>query len=370
MLVADSAYGQELGRPESGASVAEASVAEQGVTEAAPLSRNQILCGDSLVLLSSLPSGTVDLVLTSPPYFRQRDYGGGIGNETSLNDYLEALLSIFGHCMRLLKPTGSIVINIGDKYARQGLMLIPHRFAVAAMERFPVRLVNAITWVKRNPTPRHFRRRLVSSTEPFFHFVVSDDYQYFPESFLHQAMPPEAARRGDRIGQRYFRLIEASTLTRSQKVQARLALENAIAEVRSGEIQDFRMKIRGIHSVPFGGREGGRNIHLERDGFTIIRMHGERLKRDVIETPVESLKGCPHRAVFPEAVVTEFIRLLTRPGDVVLDPFLGSGTTAVAAKKLNRHYLGMDINPDYCDYARRRVDSVALQTSLLDVSLP
>ncbi len=360
MLIAGDTYKPELG----------ASVSGQEATGPVSLPQDRILCGDSLVVLSSLPSGTVDLVLTSPPYFRQRDYGGGIGNETSLQDYLEALLSIFGHCVRLLKPTGSIVINIGDKYARQGLMLIPHRFAVAAMERFPVRLVNAITWVKRNPTPRHFRRRLVSSTEPFFHFVISDDYQYFPENFMRQAVPSEVTRRGNRIGQRYFRLIEASTLTPGQKAQARLALENAIAEVQRGEIQDFRMKIRGIHSVPFGGREGGRNIHLERDGFTVIRIHGERLKRDVIETPVESLKGCPHRAVFPEAVVTEFIRLLTRPGDVVLDPFLGSGTTAVAAKKLSRHYLGVDINSDYCDYARRRLAGVALQTSLLDVTLP
>lgn len=158
MLIAGDTYKPELG----------VSVSEQEATGPVSLPRDRILCGDSLVLLSSLPSGTVDLVLTSPPYFRQRDYGGGIGNETSLQDYLEGLLSILGHCVRLLKPTGSIVINIGDKYAHRGLALIPYRFAVAAMERFPVRLVNAITWVKRNPTPRHFRRRLVSSTEPFF----------------------------------------------------------------------------------------------------------------------------------------------------------------------------------------------------------
>lgn len=245
MLIAGDTYKPELG----------VSVSEQEATGPVSLPRDRILCGDSLVLLSSLPSGTVDLVLTSPPYFRQRDYGGGIGNETSLQDYLEGLLSILGHCVRLLKPTGSIVINIGDKYAHRGLALIPYRFAVAAMERFPVRLVNAITWVKRNPTPRHFRRRLVSSTEPF-HFVISDAYQYFPESFLCQTKPPDATRRGNRIGQRYFRLIEASTLTPDQKAQARLALENAIAEVRRGEIQDFRMKIRGIHSVPFGAGRG------------------------------------------------------------------------------------------------------------------
>ncbi|MFQ3582576.1 MAG: site-specific DNA-methyltransferase [Chloracidobacterium sp.] len=329
-----------------------------------------VLCGDSRQLLQGLPTKSVDLVLTSPPYFRQRDYGGGIGNEASLDAYLESLLTIFGECLRILKPTGSLVFNVGDKYLRQSLMLIPYRFATAALERFPVRLVNAVTWVKRNPTPRHFRRRLVSSTEPFFHFVVSDDYQYFPENFLRRAASPTPSRQRARIGQRYFRLVEASPLTPEEKANARAALEGCIAEVQRGEIQDFRMKIRGVHSAPFGGREGGRNIHLERDGFTMIRMHGERLKRDVIEMPVESLKGCPHRAVFPEAIVAEFIELLTRPGDVVLDPFLGAGTTAVVAKKHDRRYLGFEINPEYCAYARHRVASVACQTSFLDTVTP
>ncbi len=332
------------------------------------LTLDVVLCADSLVALRALPAASVDLALTSPPYFRQRDYGRGIGNEASLDDYLSALLAVFGECLRLVKPTGSLVFNVGDKYDRKSLLLIPHRFALAALERFPVQLVNAVTWVKRNPTPRHFRRRLVSSAEPFFHFAVSDDYQYFPQNFLRRPSAPENSQRRARIGQRYFQLIAASSLTDQQKAQARAALEAAIAEAQAGIIQDFRMKIRGIHSVPFGGREGGRNIHLERDGFTIIRMHGERLKRDVIETPVESLKGCPHRAVFPEAVVTEFIRLLTRPGDVVLDPFVGSGTTAVAAKKLGRRYVGIDINPEYCAYARQRLAGAVCQASLLDAA--
>ncbi len=335
-----------------------------------PFPLDTILCGDSRDILRSLPAAAVDLVLTSPPYFHQRDYGRGIGNEAKLNDYIAALLSVFQECLRVIKPTGSVVFNVGDKYAHQSLLLIPYRFAIAALEQFQVRLVNNITWVKRNPTPRHFQRRLVSSTEPFFHFVVSDAYQYFPQNFLQRETRPEQRQQKRRVGRRYFQLIEASTLTPEQKARARAALEVAVSEVEEGVIRDFRMKIRGMHSVPFGGREGGRNLHLERDGFTIIRMHGERLKRDVIETAVESLRGCLHRAVFPEALVTELIQLLTRPGDVVLDPFLGSGTTAVAAKKLGRRYIGIDLNPDYCAYAQQRVASVMYQTSFLDVTAP
>jgi len=132
-------------------------------------------------------------------------------------------------------------------------------------------------------------------------------------------------------------------------------LQAVVDEVRRGEITGFRMKIRGIHSEAFGGQEGGRKGQMDKKGFTIIRLLGNKMKRDVIESPVETLKGGIHPAVYPLAVVEEFLRLLTRPGDLVLDPFVGSGTTAVACRRLGRRYLGFDINPDYCEYARARV---------------
>ena len=130
------------------------------------------------------------------------------------------------------------------------------------------------------------------------------------------------------------------------------------------------MKIRGIHAVPFGGQEGGRTSQLRNKGFTIIRIHGNKLKRDVIktddvietsdviETPVATLKGNKHPAIYPVEVVEEFLHLLTPTGAVVLDPFMGAGSTAVACKKLGRHYIGYDINADYCEDARQRVSEM------------
>ncbi len=139
---------------------------------------NQILCGDNLELIQKLPDCSIHLVITSPPYFQQRDYGGGMGNETEVNEYIDKLLYLFRECVRVVKDDGNIVFNIGDKYKDSNLLLVPYRFALAATETGLVKLVNEITWVKRNPTPRQFRRRLVSSTEPFFHFAKSDDYFY------------------------------------------------------------------------------------------------------------------------------------------------------------------------------------------------
>ena len=321
------------------------------------LTQDYIHCGDCLPWLRDLPDGCAQLVITSPPYFQQRDYvGEGLGHEASPDAYIASLLPIFCECVRVVGAQGSIVLNLGDKYLNGSLALVPYRFAIAACESEEVRLVNAITWVKSNPTPRQFQRRLVSSTEPFFHFVKNNDYFYNIKAFMADDGPRRKAPTVTvGMGKRYYELIEASELTNEAKAKARQALSDVIQEVRDGQITGYRMKIRGVHSEPFGGQEGGRKMHLERDGFTIIRLMGGKLKRDVIETPVESVKGCKHPAIYPTAVVSEFLRLLTRPGDVVIDPFMGSGSTALACKQLDRRYLGCDINPSYCAEAQTRI---------------
>ncbi len=317
---------------------------------------DQIICGDCFDLIRVLPDQSVHLIVTSPPYFQQRDYGAGMGGEKDIAEYIENLLRLFQECLRVTASDGNIVFNLGDKYLESSLMLVPYRFAIAATEKFPVKLVNAITWVKRNPTPRQFQRRLVSSAEPFFHFVKSNDYFYNINAFQQADADDLTANRPTaKLGQRYYELISQSEMTDAQKQMARSALAQVVREVQCGEIAGFRMKIRGIHSEPFGGQEGGRKIQLDKNGFTVIRILGNRIKRDVIETPVESVKGCKHPAIYPVQIVEELLNLLTLPGDVVLDPFLGSGSSAVACKRLDRRFIGYELNPDYCADARKRV---------------
>ena len=324
-----------------------------------PLDR--ILCGDNLDLIRELPDRSVQLVITSPPYFQQRDYGSGMGNEKDVDEYIRTLLCLFRECVRVVKDDGSIVFNIGDKYEDSNLLLVPYRFAIAATQTGLIKLVNEVTWVKRNPTPRQFRRRLVSSTEPFFHFVKSDTYFYDINAFLAGERAPKRSSKkvSTKVGQRYFELIAESDLSEAEKSVARRELTEVIQEVIQGQTHDFRMKIRGIHSEPFGGQIGGRTLQLKNKGFTIIRMRGNKLKRDVIETSVATVKGNKHPAIYPVEIVEEFLYLLTPVGSVVLDPFMGSGSTAVACKKLGRHYIGYDINAAYCQDARRRVSETA-----------
>ena len=318
---------------------------------------DQILCGDNLELIKELPDSSIHLVITSPPYFQQRDYGGGMGNEKDVNEYIDILLRLFQECVRVIRDDGSIVFNIGDKYEDSNLLLVPYRFAIAVTDTSLVKLVNEITWVKRNPTPRQFRRRLVSSTEPFFHFVKSDSYFYDLNAFLaEEHVPKRSSKKANtKVGQRYFELISESELSEAEKTAARRELTEVIQEVIQGQTHSFRMKIRGIHSEPFGGQIGGRTLQLKNKGFTIIRMHGNKLKRDVIETSVATVKGNKHPAIYPVEVIEEFLHLLTPIGGLVLDPFIGSGSTAVACKKLGRHYIGYDINAEYCEDARQRI---------------
>lgn len=315
----------------------------------------RVICGDSAVKLAEIAPRSIDLVITSPPYFQQREYTGeGMGNEDTVEEYIDSLLAVFDKIARVMKPTGNIVYNLGDKIVNGSLQLIPYQFALKVLQNFELRLVNDITWVKANPTPHQFSRRLVASTEPFFHFALGSDYYYDRSAFL----PKDRKKRSkpsDRLGLRYRELIEESDLSECQKRQAHKALDEVILEVREGKIHSFRMKIRGIHAPAYGGQEGGRKMRIERYGFTIIRISGERLKRDVIETPVESLPGNGHPAIFPVNVVRELIRLLSPKGGIVLDPYLGSGSTAVAALLEGRSCLGIDISKEYCIGADQRL---------------
>ena len=312
---------------------------------------DKVLCGDSLDLIKNIPDESVSLIITSPPYFQQREYTKNekeIGNEKEVFDYIDKLSKLFHECVRVTKKNGSIVFNLGDKYQESSLLLVPFRFALNVLDKEPVKLVNNITWAKLNPTPRQFKGRLVSSTEPFFHFVKSDKYHYNLDEFMKfLKITRKKTKNGNGIGKKYFELIEKSDLTDSQKQVAKKELNQVIEEVKSGKISSFRMKINGIHSLPFGGQEGGRKTQMLTKGFTIIRINGEFLKRDIIESPVESIKGSGHPAIYPEFIIQQLLILLTKENDIVLDPFVGSGTTAVACKKLGRNYIGFDINQQY-----------------------
>jgi site-specific DNA-methyltransferase (adenine-specific) len=328
---------------------------------------NRIIYGDSLYILKNIPDETVDLIITSPPYFQQRDYGNGccgIGNEETETKYLDSLMEIFSESVRVTKKTGVLVFNLGDKYLNGALALLPYKFAIRATESKELFLINQITWSKLNPTPRQEKRKLIQATEPFFIFVKSKDYCFNLDNYLQHfdsLSKNLSSKSSSRLGKKYFGIIENSKLTSLEKQNARKALEKAILSVQKGEIESFRMKIKDIHKKAYGGMDGGRNNQIRKNGFTIIKILGNAIKKDLIESPVEVTKGNKHPAVYPLYIVQELIKLLSEEKDLVLDPFCGSGTTCIAAKKLNRNYLGIEINSEYVKLSEDRLKKADFQ---------
>ena len=129
-----------------------------------------------------------------------------------------------------------------------------------------------------------------------------------------------------------------------------------VKEVRLGKIESFRMKIRGIHKETYDGMTGGRNNQIRRNGVTIIKITGNAIKKDLIESPVEITEDNKHTAVCPLYIVRELLKLLSSNGDIVLDPFCGSGTTCAATKSLGRNYLCIEINPEYVALSEQRIN--------------
>jgi site-specific DNA-methyltransferase (adenine-specific) len=319
---------------------------------------NKVHCSDALSFLKRVSDNSADLVITSPPYFQQRDYGGGgIGNEAAEDEYINNLVPVFNECSRVVKSTGAIVFNLGDKYLNGNLSLIPYKFALKVLNDKKVFLINQITWVKTNPTPRQEYRKLIQSTEPFFIFAKTKDYCFKLDEFLSHLdrKNKKITSNSSKIGKKYFDTINHSNLTAQEKANATRELEKVIKEVQLGKIESFRMKIRGIHKEAYGGMEGGRNNQIKRNGFTIIKITGNAMKKDLIESPVEITKGNRHTAVYPLYIIQELVKLLSNSGDIVLDPFCGSGTTCVAAKNLGRKYLGIEINPEYVSLSEERI---------------
>lgn len=275
----------------------------------------EIVCGDAERVLAKLPAAAVDCVVTSPPYYRQRDYRGSatqVGRETSAADYVARLTRIFAEIRRVLKDTGTAWVVLGDKIDAGRQLAMPWRTAIALMDN-GWQLRSEIVWHKPNAMPSPAKNRPTCDHETIFLLTKTDAYYYDVDAIRepHVTFSPESKMRG---GRRHF----------------------------------------GVrHGTPEAGKNGGRqNMH---DGRWDQAFHPlGRNKRTVWSIPLSKYRGA-HFAVFPEKLVETCILAGCPAGGLVLDPFLGSGTTAVVAKRLGRRVLGIDCVRAYCDLARERL---------------
>ena len=293
-------------------------MAKQGAAHLTNL-KDVILHGDALDELGRIPTQSVDTVVTSPPYFQQRDYDDSdqIGQESNPAAYVARLVEIFRQVHRVLRDSGSIWIVIGDKYLRGELLGLPWRVVLALIDEGWI-LRSDIIWHKPNAMPSSVKTRPTTDHEYIFFLTKSKQYYYNADAIRepHVTFSEQSRMRG---GRRHF-------------------------HVRNG--------------TPESGKNGGnQNLH---DGRWDQAFHpGGRNKRTVWSIPLSKFREA-HFAVFPERLVETAILAGSPSGGVVLDPFLGSGTTALVAKRLQRHYIGIDCAQKYCEMARKRLDKVSI----------
>ncbi|MEE3371633.1 MAG: site-specific DNA-methyltransferase [Planctomycetota bacterium] len=275
---------------------------------------DQIHCGDAAEVLAKLPSDVADGIVTSPPYFRQRDYreASQLGSERTPDEYVRRLVRVFQECRRVLKPTGTAWVVLGDKYQGGELLGMPWRVALAMKEDGWI-LRSDVIWKKPNAMPSSVKTRPTTEHEYIFFFSHSRDYYYNADAIRepHVTFSDESRMRG---GRRHL----------------------------------FKRS-----STPEKGKNGGNsNLH---DARWDQAFHPKgRNKRTIWSIPLSKFRDA-HFAVFPETLVETCVLAGTPEHGVVVDPFVGSGTTALVAQRLGRHYIGIDCVSDYCDMARSRL---------------
>jgi len=327
--------------------------------------RPLLIEGDARRILGSFPDGCVDCCVTSPPYWGHRVYsGGGIGLEATFDQYIDNLLAIAAQVKRVLKPSGSFWLNIGDTYHRKSLVGIPWRVAIAMSDAQDWILRNSVIWNKVKGAPDNAKDKLRNVHENVFHFVKSDAYFYDADAI--RSKPGQAkVVRGAIVsatgvcGVRYRRQIELSTvLTDSEKAAAFKALDEMLQEVREGNLSDFRMIIRGQQRATHSDSEkvSGRARELIERGFYFLRYHPNGAKPgDVWDIlPEDTQNRRLHFAPYPEDLCKIPIVATCPEGGVVLDPFCGTGTTNWVAFQLGRKSIGIDVSSEYLQHAKER----------------
>ena len=292
--------------------------------------RDSILLGDSVHLAKDLPSAIARCIVTSPPYFGHRDYAGNsalasleLGKEENPDAYIARLIELFRELRRVSTPDGTLWLNLGDTYRDGQLLGIPWRTALE-IQRTGWILRSEIIWDKPNAMPHSVKTRPTVSHEHIFLFSREQSYFYNADAIRepHVTFSPQSKMRGGRN---------------------HLGKRNSTPEL--------------------GKNKGNSNLH---DGRWDQYFHPlGRNKRTVWNIPLGKFRGA-HFAVFPEKLVATCILAGSEPGDLILDPFMGSGTTALVSQRYGRHYLGLELIPAYAAMARARLINAPHATPLFD----
>ena len=244
--------------------------------------------------MSELKDGEVQTIFTSPPYWNKRKYSKekGLGNEKTSEEFVINLSKHLRDCKRVLNDRGSFFLNLGDTFYNGNLQNVPHRVILKLQEQGWI-LRNTIIWSKTNPKPSSSKSNLTPSYEFIFHLVKSMEYNYYP------------------------------TLTK-------------LSDKTKPSLPPRHRSVNGDYSKsvsPYLSNIKGKNM-------------GEYWNEDIVRTSVANQKldiEGEHPAPFPEEIITIPILQTSKERDLVLDPFMGSGTTGRVCDKLGRRFMGYDL---------------------------
>lgn len=314
-------------------------------------SKIQFHVGDAATILATLPEASVACCVTSPPYWRKRVYdSGGIGWEDTPEAYVNELARAFDQIHRVLKDSGSLWINIADTYHKSGGMVgIPWKLAHTLSEAGWV-VRNDVIWNK-GPGPDKATDRLTFCHEHIFHLVkrksstVVQPYYYNDSAIrgdpIHHDKTKLLAKSVVRIYNNKF-MIASQKKTAGRKLRQLIDENVAFVMILKGQRTPHGLKrrrelnSRGFYFMLYDTR-GGKFPDVWN-----ISGHSGPVGRDSIE----------HGASFPEEICNIPIATTCPPRGVVIDPFCGTGTTARAAKRMRKKFIGIDISPTYIAYAR------------------
>jgi DNA modification methylase len=299
----------------------------------------RIITGSCLDVLSTFPAESVNCVVTSPPYWGLRDYGvdGQLGLEKTPDEYVSNLVAVFREVRRVLTSDGTCWLNLGDSYASdfkgsggpskkqltnagsfyngnqrlnhglkpKDLCGIPWRVAFA-LQADGWYLRQDIIWHKPNPMPESIRDRCTKAHEYIFLLTKSERYWYDPDAISEPAL-------------------------------------------FAGSIKDYTgdQKNNSSDQIMQATRPRGRKITVT----------DTRNKRSVWSIPSQPYPDA-HFATFPEEIPRTCILAGCPSGGTVLDPFAGAGTTGLVARKLGHPFIGIELNPQYAEMARRRIMAI------------
>lgn len=322
----------------------------------------ELLTGDCRQLLDAMPPASVQCCVTSPPYFGLRDYGvtGQIGLEPTPEQYIAEIVAVFRKIRRVLRDDGTLWLNLGDSYASGGrkthgydkklaaratrlrptdsakpkdLLMIPARVALA-LQADGWWLRSDIIWAKMNPMPESVTDRPTCAHEHVFLLTKRASYFYNADAIREPLAVSSVVRLAQNVAQQ----------TGSYRANGGAKINGPMKAVARTDKQ------RG-HSR----RHAGFNDRWDSTTKSEQSANGANA-RNVWTIATEPFPEA-HFATFPPALAERCIRAGTRPRDAVLDPFGGAGTTGLAADRLQRNAILIELNPDYVRLARSRIDA-------------